>query len=90
MSLPGSEEERKHIENLRAILRERPQDFLEEANGRMNKSVEATRLIPRRWHAETWVCSMRGHCTPAAYAEPYQVPTTTLDAIRPRRRSSRS
>lgn len=24
------------------------------------------RLVPRHWHSETWVCSMRGHVTPAA------------------------
>jgi uncharacterized membrane protein (DUF2068 family) len=24
------------------------------------------RLVPRDWHTETWVCSMRGHVTPAA------------------------
>ncbi|MGN6695062.1 MAG: DUF2127 domain-containing protein [Aquihabitans sp.] len=24
------------------------------------------RLVPRHWHTETWVCSMRGHQTPAA------------------------
>lgn len=24
------------------------------------------RLVPRNWHTETWVCSMRGHVTPAA------------------------
>lgn len=26
------------------------------------------RLVPRHWHMETWVCSMRGHATPAASA----------------------
>lgn len=26
------------------------------------------RLVPKRWHNETWVCSMRGHCVPAAGA----------------------
>ncbi len=26
------------------------------------------RLVPRHWHSETWVCSMRGHVTPAAAA----------------------
>src|SRR3954454_19432589 len=26
------------------------------------------RLWPRHWHPETWVCSMRGHITPAADA----------------------
>jgi uncharacterized membrane protein (DUF2068 family) len=26
------------------------------------------RLWPKHWHAETWVCAMRGHVTPAAYA----------------------
>jgi uncharacterized membrane protein (DUF2068 family) len=25
-------------------------------------------LIPRRWSAETWICSLRGHCVPAASA----------------------
>ncbi|HEY4377402.1 MAG TPA: DUF2127 domain-containing protein [Acidimicrobiales bacterium] len=24
------------------------------------------RLVPRHWHTETWVCSMRGHLAPAA------------------------
>jgi len=24
------------------------------------------RLVPKGWHTETWVCSMRGHVTPAA------------------------
>jgi hypothetical protein len=24
------------------------------------------RLVPKHWHTETWVCSMRGHQTPAA------------------------
>src|SRR4051812_42321824 len=24
------------------------------------------RIVPRDWHTETWVCSMRGHVTPAA------------------------
>ena len=27
------------------------------------------RLVPRRWHNETWVCSIRGHAVPAAAAE---------------------
>lgn len=27
------------------------------------------RLVPRHWHSETWVCSMRGHVTPAAGAQ---------------------
>jgi uncharacterized membrane protein (DUF2068 family) len=27
------------------------------------------RLVPRRWHNETWICSIRGHVTPAAVAE---------------------
>jgi uncharacterized membrane protein (DUF2068 family) len=26
------------------------------------------RLIPRRWNAETWICSLRGHCVPIAGA----------------------
>jgi uncharacterized membrane protein (DUF2068 family) len=26
------------------------------------------RFVPRSWHNETWVCSMRGHVTPAARA----------------------
>jgi uncharacterized membrane protein (DUF2068 family) len=26
------------------------------------------RVIPRRWHSETWVCSLRGHVAPAARA----------------------
>lgn len=26
------------------------------------------RLVPRRWHNETWICSIRGHCVPAAFA----------------------
>jgi uncharacterized membrane protein (DUF2068 family) len=26
------------------------------------------RLIPRRWSAETWICSLRGHWVPAAWA----------------------
>jgi uncharacterized membrane protein (DUF2068 family) len=26
------------------------------------------RLWPRKWHTETWVCSVRGHVTPAAQA----------------------
>jgi uncharacterized membrane protein (DUF2068 family) len=26
------------------------------------------RLIPRRWSAETWICSLRGHCVPVASA----------------------
>lgn len=26
------------------------------------------RLIPRRWSSETWICSLRGHCAPAASA----------------------
>ena len=26
------------------------------------------RLVPKRWHNETWVCSMRGHVAPAARA----------------------
>lgn len=26
------------------------------------------RVVPRHWHSETWVCSMRGHVTPAAGA----------------------
>ena len=26
------------------------------------------RLWPRRWHAETWVCSLRGHIAPARFA----------------------
>jgi len=26
------------------------------------------RIVPKRWHNETWVCSMRGHCAPAASA----------------------
>ena len=25
------------------------------------------RLVPKGWHTETWVCSMRGHVTPAAW-----------------------
>ncbi|MCU1371961.1 MAG: hypothetical protein JWO77_3155 [Ilumatobacteraceae bacterium] len=24
------------------------------------------RLVPKRWHTETWICSIRGHQTPAA------------------------
>ena len=24
------------------------------------------RLVPRDWHTETWICSIRGHQTPAA------------------------
>jgi uncharacterized membrane protein (DUF2068 family) len=27
------------------------------------------RLVPRRWHNETWVCSIRGHVAPASQAE---------------------
>ena len=27
------------------------------------------RLVPRRWHNETWVCSIRGHVVPALGAE---------------------
>lgn len=27
------------------------------------------RLWPKHWHAETWICSLRGHVTPAAKAE---------------------
>ena len=23
------------------------------------------RLVPRRWHNETWICSIRGHVAPA-------------------------
>ena len=23
------------------------------------------RLVPRRWHNETWVCSIKGHVVPA-------------------------
>ncbi|MDQ6696353.1 MAG: DUF2127 domain-containing protein [Actinomycetota bacterium] len=30
------------------------------------------RLVPRHWHSETWVCSMRGHVTPAAEAQRLQ------------------
>src|SRR5690349_20753693 len=26
------------------------------------------RLVPKGWHSETWVCSMRGHSIPAARA----------------------
>ena len=26
------------------------------------------RLVPKRWHNETWICSLRGHCVPAAVA----------------------
>lgn len=26
------------------------------------------RVIPRRWHSETWICSLRGHVAPAADA----------------------
>ena len=26
------------------------------------------RFVPRSWHSETWICSIRGHCTPAAGA----------------------
>lgn len=26
------------------------------------------RLWPKHWHPETWICSIRGHVTPAAYA----------------------
>ena len=26
------------------------------------------RLWPKHWHLETWICSMRGHATPAADA----------------------
>ncbi len=26
------------------------------------------RLVPRRWSNERWICSIRGHCTPAATA----------------------
>ena len=31
-------------------------------------SSSTVRLWPKRWHAETWVCSIRGHVTPAARA----------------------
>ena len=24
------------------------------------------RLVPRHWHTETWICSVQGHCLPAA------------------------
>lgn len=27
------------------------------------------RIVPKDWHTETWVCSMRGHVTPAARVE---------------------
>lgn len=27
------------------------------------------RLWPKHWHAETWICSLRGHVTPAAKAQ---------------------
>ena len=27
------------------------------------------RFVPRQWHTETWVCSMRGHVAPAAKVE---------------------
>ena len=26
------------------------------------------RLVPKRWHNETWICSIQGHCVPAAGA----------------------
>lgn len=26
------------------------------------------RLVPKRWHNETWICSIKGHCVPAADA----------------------
>src|SRR5437868_4119524 len=26
------------------------------------------RFVPRSWHSETWICSMRGHSTPGADA----------------------
>jgi len=26
------------------------------------------RFVPRHWHSETWICSMRKHCTPGASA----------------------
>ena len=27
------------------------------------------RIVPKQWHTETWVCSIRGHCLPAATVE---------------------
>jgi hypothetical protein len=26
------------------------------------------RLVPKRWHNETWICSIKGHYLPAAQA----------------------
>jgi uncharacterized membrane protein (DUF2068 family) len=31
--------------------------------------MAGVRLVPRRWHNETWVCSIRGHVLPALSAE---------------------
>ena len=36
------------------------------------------RLRPRAWSAETWVCSMRGHVTPAAFVETLTTSDTML------------
>ena len=39
------------------------------------------RLWPKQWHPETWVCSMRGHVTPAADAARIRPEDAPLGAV---------
>ncbi|MCU1368805.1 MAG: hypothetical protein JWN39_4444 [Ilumatobacteraceae bacterium] len=39
------------------------------------------RLWPKHWHPETWICSIRGHATPAADAVTIGVADTGLGAV---------
>ena len=41
------------------------------------------RLVPRRWHNETWVCSIRGHVVPALGAERLRATDGALGADLP-------